>query len=249
MKSSEKDTAQRPPKLVIEEDLHQLKSAFVLLTPSDGVVSNSSDVIQHPTLRFYVAIAIIVLGAGFPLGWNVSQLNAPAFHSKTYCSHDNLIKEKCVIFPGHSNFLWTAAVNALLLGAAVGAYVSWYPATKYGRKGATLLQAILGIAAALLQGLSPNIYILILGRFVSGVTAGISTSVASVYIGEISPIALRGILGYDRFRVFPNRNRIGLKKPLHSKHNSRSWSLGTYSSLSLNLFQDFCNSFFKRSSL
>jgi SP family facilitated glucose transporter-like MFS transporter 3 len=45
------------------------------------------------------------------------------------------------------------------------------------------------------MALTPNIWVLIPARLITGFAAGLSTVVVPVYLGEIAPPTLRGALG------------------------------------------------------
>lgn len=61
-----------------------------------------------------------------------------------------------------------------------------------------LMVNLLAFVAAVLMGFSKlgkSFEMLILGRFIIGVYSGLSTGFVPMYVGEVSPTALRGALG------------------------------------------------------
>ncbi|KAJ0041719.1 hypothetical protein NL108_007915, partial [Boleophthalmus pectinirostris] len=94
--------------------------------------------------------------------------------------------------------LWSAIVSIFTLGGLVGASLGGTLSVKLGRKGALLTNNAFSLTAALLMGISQStglFELLIIGRFFSGINAGIAICVQPLYLGEIAPTALRGAMG------------------------------------------------------
>lgn len=84
------------------------------------------------------------------------------------------------------------------IGLIVGALVAKQIADRFGRKLAMVMIAIGFTVFALLQAASQDIVWLDISRFFLGVSIGISTVAAPVFIAESSPVKIRGalIVGY-----------------------------------------------------
>jgi sugar porter (SP) family MFS transporter len=78
------------------------------------------------------------------------------------------------------------------LGALVGALVAGTIADKVGRKTAIVVAAVLFIAGAVLEALSPGAWILVGGRLVVGFGVGVASVAAPLYAAEMAPTRLRG---------------------------------------------------------
>ncbi|KAL6465145.1 hypothetical protein MHYP_G00252780 [Metynnis hypsauchen] len=94
-------------------------------------------------------------------------------------------------------FLWSSIVSIFGIGGFFGASVGGTLAMKFGRKGTLLFNNSFALLAALLMGMSyyaDTFELLILGRFLSGVNAGVAICVEPLYLGEIAPRALRGAM-------------------------------------------------------
>ncbi|MBV9416926.1 MAG: sugar porter family MFS transporter [Solirubrobacterales bacterium] len=85
------------------------------------------------------------------------------------------------------------------LGLIVGALVANRIADRFGRKPAMVLIAIGFTIFAILQAVAQDIVWLDITRFFLGVSIGISTVAAPVFIAESAPVAIRGalIVGYQ----------------------------------------------------
>ncbi|CAB9524177.1 family 2, facilitated glucose transporter member [Seminavis robusta] len=127
-----------------------------------------------------LVFAIIVAAASqFLVGYNTGVMNAP---------------EK-VVFPGHSTGAWSLAVAAFAVGGPFGAFVGGKMADKRGRRGALLIDTWTFLAGGILQTFAWDMYTIIIARFVIGFASGYSSVLVPVYLGELAPPTLRGMLG------------------------------------------------------
>jgi SP family facilitated glucose transporter-like MFS transporter 3 len=127
-----------------------------------------------------LVFAIIVAATSqFLVGYNTGVMNAP---------------EK-VVFPGHSTGLWSLAVAAFAVGGPFGAVVGGKMADSRGRRGALLIDTWLFLMGGTLQTFAPDMYTLILARFIIGFASGFSSVLVPIYLGELAPPTLRGMLG------------------------------------------------------
>ena len=122
---------------------------------------------------------IVAVGSQFLVGYNTGCMNAP---------------EK-VVFPGHSTALWSFAVAAFAIGGPFGAIVGGKLADSRGRRGALLIDTWLFLMGGTLQTFAPDMYTLIMARFIIGFASGFSSVLVPIYLGELAPPTLRGMLG------------------------------------------------------
>ncbi len=85
-------------------------------------------------------------------------------------------------------------VAMALYGTIFGAIFGGVPAERFGRKQTLFWVAILYFVSAVGSALSPDIYYLMLFRFIGGLSIGASSVVAPMYITEIAPSDKRGQL-------------------------------------------------------
>ncbi|EQC33091.1 hypothetical protein SDRG_09080, partial [Saprolegnia diclina VS20] len=143
-----------------------------------------------PMPILYVTIAVALMGS-FQFGWLLSQLNYRPFNVD--CAKNPIPDKACIMFPGHSGNEWTMAVTAWIVGGAIGAMTSGYPADKFGRQRTLFLIAITMIVGGVLETVSSEIYLFSFGRVVSGIASGAAINVSNVLISEISPTQMRGM--------------------------------------------------------
>ena len=115
----------------------------------------------------------------FLVGYNTGVMNAP---------------EK-VVFPGHSTGLWSFAVAAFAVGGPFGAIVGGKMADQRGRRGALLIDTWTFLLGGFLQTIAPDMYTIIVARFIIGFASGYSSVLVPIYLGELAPPTLRGMLG------------------------------------------------------
>jgi len=93
-------------------------------------------------------------------------------------------------------FSWTTAI--FCIGGMMGASLVKFISTRLGRKGGLLLNNILVAIGGALMGfaqMAGSFQMLIAGRLVIGINAGLNAGLAPMYLSEISPTQLRGALG------------------------------------------------------
>ena len=75
-------------------------------------------------------------------------------------------------------------------------------ATNFGRKRAIQMSCVLWCFGSIIQACATSVKILMIGRFIAGAAAGISSSVVPVYISEIAPKRIRGrLIGFQQWAI------------------------------------------------
>lgn len=93
-----------------------------------------------------------------------------------------------------SNFQVEMVVSAVLLGALIGSGLSGRLTDRFGRRKVLVFTALTFILGSLSTALAPNVNDLIVGRIVLGVAIGIGSFTAPLYLAEIAPQHIRGML-------------------------------------------------------
>ena len=83
-------------------------------------------------------------------------------------------------------------VSSMMVGAATGAVVASFLAAQLGRKKALIIGSFLFIVGCALSGISINADMLIGARFILGVSVGIASYTAPLYLAEMSDKNARG---------------------------------------------------------
>ncbi|XP_071110230.1 solute carrier family 2, facilitated glucose transporter member 1-like [Haliotis cracherodii] len=145
-----------------------------------------------------LGIAAITLGSSFQFGYNTGVVNSPEqiiqdFYNETYFYRNGEYMK-----PSMKTLLWSITVAMYAVGGMIGGVSAGFWANRYGRKGALLRNNVIAVIAGGLLGFSKmakSYEMLIAGRVVSGLNAGINTGIVPMYLSEIAPISLRGLAG------------------------------------------------------
>ena len=93
-----------------------------------------------------------------------------------------------------SDIMIGQTVAMALYGTIIGALFGGIPAQTYGRKKALIWIAALFLVSAVGSAFAPEVYTLMVARFIGGLSIGASSVVAPMYISEIAPADKRGKL-------------------------------------------------------
>ncbi|XP_062964584.1 solute carrier family 2, facilitated glucose transporter member 9 [Cynocephalus volans] len=138
------------------------------------------------------------LGSSFLYGYSLSVVNAPAPHIKAFYRESWERRRGHPIDPDSLTLLWSVTVSIFAIGGLVGTLMVKMIGKVLGRKHTLLVNNGFAISAALLMSCSLQakaFEMLIVGRFIMGIDAGIALSALPMYLGEISPKEIRGSLG------------------------------------------------------
>ncbi|XP_073894826.1 solute carrier family 2, facilitated glucose transporter member 7 [Macaca fascicularis] len=150
----------------------------------------------QPTLL--LATLSAAFGSAFQYGYNLSVVNTPhkvfkSFYNETYFERHATFMDGNLML-----LLWSCTVSMFPLGGLLGSLVVGLLVDSCGRKGTLLINNIFAIVPAILMGVSKvakAFELIIFSRVVLGVCAGISYSALPMYLGELAPKNLRGLLG------------------------------------------------------
>lgn len=95
---------------------------------------------------------------------------------------------------GISDTVLEHVVSWMMLGAAVGAIAAGWMSARLGRKRSLLLGSLVFIFASVLCGVAWTVEMLLVGRLILGISIGILSFTAPIYLAEIAPENIRGSL-------------------------------------------------------
>uniref|UniRef100_A0A1Q3FD87 Putative solute carrier family 2 facilitated glucose transporter member 3 n=1 Tax=Culex tarsalis TaxID=7177 RepID=A0A1Q3FD87_CULTA len=137
-------------------------------------------------------------GAAIPTGYNIGVINAPAAYIKEWCNQTIYESYGTVFSEANLETFWAAVVSIFLVGGIIGSLGGAWVADKLGRKKSFLSCGVLlvlgGICFQFCRAVS-SVELIIIGRLVVGLAAGLTTSTVPMYLTELAPVALRGQLG------------------------------------------------------
>nr|XP_027806349.1 solute carrier family 2, facilitated glucose transporter member 3 [Marmota flaviventris] len=148
-----------------------------------------------PSLIFAVSVATI---GSFQFGYNTGVINAPETIIKEFLNYT--LEERLEDPPSKTllTTLWSLSVAIFSVGGMMGSFSVGLFVNRFGRRNSMLIVNLLAVAGGCLMGfckIAESIEMLILGRLIIGLFCGLCTGFVPMYIGEVSPTALRGAFG------------------------------------------------------
>ncbi|XP_014211314.1 solute carrier family 2, facilitated glucose transporter member 1 isoform X2 [Copidosoma floridanum] len=154
----------------------------------------------NPHLAFSIGAA--ALGSGFQHGYNTGVVNPPQKIIMEWISETKINGSTEELDPEDLKKIvvgiWSITVAIFCVGGMIGGALVGTAANRFGRKGSLLLNNVLVFMAVICQSLAKptgHYELLILGRFIIGINAGLNAGLAPMYLAEISPMHLRGAVG------------------------------------------------------
>ncbi|XP_067406057.1 solute carrier family 2, facilitated glucose transporter member 11-like [Emydura macquarii macquarii] len=135
------------------------------------------------------------IGGTFQYGYNISIINAPTTYIQTFINETWLERTGAPLESSVILLVWSFVVSVYSLGGLTGALIAGPMAIKLGRKTSLLLNNVFVIIAAILSGFSrmaKSFEMIMLGRFFTGINAGVSMNIQPMYLGESAPKKFRG---------------------------------------------------------
>ncbi|XP_043925677.1 solute carrier family 2, facilitated glucose transporter member 11-like [Protopterus annectens] len=147
--------------------------------------------------NLFLATCAAGIGGTFQYGYNISVINAPTEYIQRFINETWEDRYQTTLNPHLLTFLWSITVSIFTLGGLIGSQIGGILAIRFGRKGALLINNSSSLLAALLMGISYSagtFELIIIGRFLIGINSGVSVCVQPLYVNEIAPKAVRGLM-------------------------------------------------------
>ncbi|XP_010215693.1 PREDICTED: solute carrier family 2, facilitated glucose transporter member 11-like [Tinamus guttatus] len=147
--------------------------------------------------NLFLLALVLGIGGTFHYGLQVSIINSPAEYIKSFIHKTWLKRYGSSPSEEIITLMWSFIVSIYSIGGLLGSMFAGYFLVRFGRKKAMLLTNIPALLSSVLMGLSRvcgSFEMLIIGRMVSGVTAGLALNIHVPYVGECSPQRLRGAI-------------------------------------------------------
>jgi len=143
------------------------------------------------------SVLAAVLGM-FYFGYNTGVVNAPAQAIKEFTAETHKSHYGVDLTEDQIDAIFTAITCTFLVGGMVGAMIGGWVADKLGRKRGLVISQAIGLLGAATMSLSKPLHaweVLLAGRLIVGLTAGLNTVLCPTYVAEVAPVHLRGGLG------------------------------------------------------
>ncbi|XP_003410722.1 solute carrier family 2, facilitated glucose transporter member 3 [Loxodonta africana] len=152
---------------------------------------------EKVTASLVFAITIATIGS-FQFGYNTGVINAPELIIRDFLNRTLDARSENSPSAILLTSLWSLSVAIFSVGGMIGSFSVGLFVNRFGRRNSMLIVNILAIAGGCLMGfckIAQSVEMLILGRLIIGLFCGLCTGFVPMYIGEISPTALRGAFG------------------------------------------------------
>ncbi|XP_017472975.1 PREDICTED: solute carrier family 2, facilitated glucose transporter member 1-like [Rhagoletis zephyria] len=138
------------------------------------------------------------IGAAVPSGYFVGVMNSPAEFMRSWCNQTLIERYDWHLTETGINILWSTIVSIFLVGGAIGSLTGAKVANRFGRRSSFLSCGGLFIIGAVLLytcRMLHSVEALILARFLVGLAAGLVVACLPMYLAEVAPLSMRGVLG------------------------------------------------------
>ncbi|PAA73405.1 hypothetical protein BOX15_Mlig028790g4, partial [Macrostomum lignano] len=145
-----------------------------------------------------LTVTVIALGSSFQFGYQTGVVNEALVLIGNYTASVALNRTGQPMSDTTIETLKSVVVAIFPVGGMVGGVSAGYLARRLGRKGSLLLNNVpmmLGSGLMLLCAWVASYELLIVGRLFAGLSAGVSTGVAPLYLSEVAPQSLKGASG------------------------------------------------------
>ncbi|POI28258.1 hypothetical protein CIB84_007992, partial [Bambusicola thoracicus] len=144
-------------------------------------------------------LMILVLGIGGTHlgGFQLSVINYTSPYIQKFINETWLERYGSALHQETLTLFWSFIVSTYCIGGVIGCLCSGYLAAKYGKKKCLLINDVVLIIATLNTGFSrraKSFEMILIGRFLEGICAGVYMNAHVQYAGEISPKKLRGFV-------------------------------------------------------
>ncbi|KAG9255714.1 general substrate transporter [Emericellopsis atlantica] len=148
-----------------------------------------------PYLLFLIATATV---GTLQYGFHLAELNAPedvmTCRRKSIFGDPDKPNDPANCIP-MSKAVFGVVTSIFTLGGLIGALYSGPLSSRRGRRPTLILTAGVYAIGSAIEALAPAVWVLCIGRVISGIGAGAATVVVPLYISEVAPPAQRGFFG------------------------------------------------------
>ncbi|KAK4120462.1 general substrate transporter [Parathielavia appendiculata] len=143
--------------------------------------------------RVWRIAALAVIG-GALFGFDITSMSAIISTQPYLCQFNQRGFGEDGLCLGPSSTLQGLIVAIMPLGSLFGALLSGWLSDRFGRKKSVMGGSLIWIVGSILVCAAVNSAMLMVGRFVNGLSVGICSAQVPVYITEVSPPTMRGTL-------------------------------------------------------
>lgn len=145
-----------------------------------SIISDSSGDRKTPVTRLLICTTLLSAVGGFLFGYDTGVISGAMLQLRTHFKLSHLWQE--------------LVVSVTIAGAWAFAIFAGVATDAFGRKPVILVASFVFTIGAVLMGVAVNTGMLLGGRLIVGAGIGLASMTVPVYIAEVSPAGLRGLL-------------------------------------------------------
>ncbi|XP_051907730.1 solute carrier family 2 member 11, like [Hippocampus zosterae] len=159
--------------------------------------------LQHLTLLWDCPLVIVVIfisgiGGTFQYGFGISSMTSPSAYIKELVNQTCIQRYDVYLRDWQVSLIWSFTVSIFCIGGLLGSLLAAPCLSTIGRRKCLLFNNLVAMVGAVLMLLSQramSFEMIMAGRFLYGVNAGISLCAHSLYTVECTPKILQGVVG------------------------------------------------------
>ena len=167
------------------------------LSGTNNKIPPSSSASSSYSVALIAASFCCFMSCSLPSGYNIGVVNTPQKILTSFCN-ESFFQGGTVVSKTQLDLLWSTVVSTFLIGAMIGSSASAWAAGSLGRKTSVItcgLLSLVGTGFFLSAPIIKSVLCLLLGRLLTGVHCGMSSSLVPMYLMEISPPKYRSSMG------------------------------------------------------
>ncbi|XP_078523936.1 solute carrier family 2, facilitated glucose transporter member 11-like [Lissotriton helveticus] len=149
------------------------------------------------TWRLACLTLVVGIGGSLQFGLHISIINSPSKHIQKFMNQTWVDRYDSHFSQETVKLLWSLTVSIYSIGGLLGAQLTGPLCGKYGRKRTLLYNNLVAVLAAVLMVISRTVgsfEVILLGRMLYGVNAGLGLLSHIMYIAECAPRKLWGMI-------------------------------------------------------
>nr|AKN21399.1 slc2a-5 [Schmidtea mediterranea] len=150
------------------------------------------------TFKLIYTIFTIVLGSSLQFGYQTGVVNAPLKIIENFIRNNTFERFNKTLTNQELEIISSVVVTIFPIGGLIGSLFGGIIANRYGRKLSMMLMAIPTAIGSVLMGISlisEMFPLLIVGRFIIGISCGVYSGLTPMYLTEIAPLKFQGASG------------------------------------------------------
>jgi len=157
-----------------------------------------SEITQHLNKHLITYTSICAIGAAI-FGWEIGMLNILYSMKASFGARFGLYKFDAATKEwkptDNKNIIEMFVTPSFTVGSLLGTIIVYFMIDRLGRTKSLCVSSVIYFVGILVQITFGTVVTLCLGRFISGIAAGIATTISPLYMSEIAPKQVRGTLG------------------------------------------------------